>query len=220
MMVCVTLICFGISFAQHSNNEAIKIEKELLATAKKYGDPAVSLNSIYRLITLEGDNSTYKDSLALIYFSGRKYAQCFMVANDVLKRSPKHEGMLEIKAISLEAIGALDKSLEAYQDLFAITKNNYHSYNIAKLQYNMKKYEEAYTTIQTTEKLNDSGKIKVTYNINQNHQQQVELLAAIAYLKGIICLELDKKTEAKQSLEKAIKVQPDFIFAKEQLEKL
>ena len=49
----------------------------------------------------------------------------------------------------------------------------------------MKKYEEAYTTIKKVEALNDAGNIKLIF-INQNHTQQVELLAAIPYLKGLI----------------------------------
>ena len=65
-----------------------------------------------------------------------------------------------------------------------------------------------------------TGKYKITFNINQNHSQQVELLAAISYLKGLISNELNKKDIAKLSFEKAIKIQPDFILAKEHLEAL
>ena len=158
--------------------------------------------------------------LAFIYFSGRKYASCFLMANDVLERNPKDAAMLEIKAISLESLGALDKSMEAFGELFAVTNNNYHGYNLSKLQLSMKKFEDAYATIKKVEVLNDPGKVFVTFSINQTHTQQIELLAAIPYLKGLIEEELNKNDEAKLSYQKAIKIQPEFVLAKEKLDKL
>lgn len=88
------------------------------------------------------------------------------------------------------------------------------------MQYSTKKYDESLKTLQKVEKLNDSGKFKVTFSINQNHTQQVELLAAIYYLKGLDAIELNQKPVAKVSFEKAIKIQPDFILAKDNLDKL
>ena len=137
------------------------------------------------------------------------------MANEVLKRDPKNQGILEIKAISLESLGAIDKSVEVYEELFALSKNNYHGFTLAKIQLQMKKNEEAYKTIQEVENLNDTGKYKVSFSINQNHTQQVELLAAIPYLKGVIEVDLDKVTEAKASFQKALKIQPDFVLAQE-----
>ena len=206
---------FYTGIAQNNNEEAIALEKEIVRFAKNIGDPSVVSVGMYKLIALEGANSTYKDSLAYIYYSSRKYASCFLMANEVLKRDPKNQSILELKAVSLESLGAIDKSVEVYEELFALSKNNYHGYGLAKLQLTMKKYEDAYKTINVVETLNDTGQYKVTFSINQNHTQQVELLAAIPYLKAIIELELDKETEAKASFQKALKIQPDFVLAQE-----
>lgn len=214
----LAVFLFVTGFAQNNNAEAIALEKEIIKSAKKMGDPAVVTSSMYRLIALEGANSTYKDSLAYIYFSSRKYASCFLMANEVLKRDPKNEAVLELKAISLESLGALDKSLEAFQELFDISQNNYHGYNLSKLQLSVKKYEDAYKTIKEVEALNDTGKYKVTFAINKNHTQQIELLAAISYLKALIEEELNRKDEAKANFEKALKIQPEFVLAKEKLD--
>lgn len=216
-IVVVGLIAFN-SFSQGSNTEAIKTEKEVIRNAKAMGDPSVATYSMYKLIALEGANSTYKDSLAYIYFSSRKYGSCFLMANEVLKRDPKNQAILELKAISLESLGAIDKAMESYGELFALSNNNYHGYSLAKLQLAMKKNEEAYATIKKVASLNDSGNYKVTFTINQNHTQQVELLAAIPYLQGLIEEQLEKPAEAKLSYEKALKIQSDFVLAKEKLE--
>lgn len=218
-LVFIGLIGFT-TFGQTGNTDAIKTEKEVIENAKAMGDPSVVTYSMYKLIALEGANSTYKDSLAYIYFSSRKYGSCFLMATEVLKRDPKNEAILELKAISLESLGAIDKAMESYEQLFALSNNNYHGYSASKLQLAMKKYDEAYATIKKVETLNDSGNYKVTFNINQNHTQQVELLAAIPYLKGLIEEKLEKPAEAKLSYEKALKIQTDFVLAKEKLELL
>ena len=72
--------------------------------------------------------------------------------------------------------------------------------------------------IKKIDSFNDEGKYKVTYAINQNHTQQIELLAAIPYLKGLIELQLDNNAGAKLSFAKALKVQPDFVLARENLD--
>lgn len=224
MKILYTLLLLSMTsvsiMAQSSKEEAIALEREVIQTAKRIGDQSVATYSMYKLIALEGQNSTYKDTLTYIYYSSRKYGSCFLMANEVLKRDPKNQGILELKASSLESLGALDKAIEAYSELFALSNNNYHGYNLSKLQLAMNKFDEAYVTIKKVEGLNDTGQVKVNFSINQTHTQQIELLAAIPYLKGLIEEEMEKNPEAKLSFEKALKIQPEFVLAKEKLDKL
>ena len=217
LTLMITVQAFGQSPSQ---SEQLEVEKKIVSLARKVGDMGVVSNSFYRIIALEGENSTYKDSLAYFYFTSRKYAPSFMMAEEALKREPDHLDMLEIKAVSMEALGALDKSSEVYARLFELTRVNFYGYNLAKLQLTMKKSEDAYATIKEVEGLNDTGEFNINFIINQNHTQSVELLAAIPYLKGLIEEDLGKSSEAKISYEKAVKVQPDFVLAKEKLEAL
>ena len=69
--------------------------------------------------------------------------------------------MLEIKAVSLESIGSIDKSAEVYEKLFALTQNNFHGYSLAKLQFGLKSYQEAYKTIQKVEGLMTQAPIRL-----------------------------------------------------------
>ncbi len=218
LLVIIALMFFYVGTSQNDKSEAIRIEKEVLNSARSIGDPAVAVNSLFRLIALEGANSTYKDTLAYIYFTGRKYGPAFMMTTQVLEREPDHLEMLEMNAVSLDALGAFEKSAEVYEKLLEKTKGNFYGYTLSNLYYKMKKYEEAYTVIKNVETLNDEGKYKVTFSINQNHTQQVELIAAIPYLKGLIEIQLKNNAAAKLSFEKAVKIQPDFVLAQENLE--
>lgn len=207
-------------FAQVDKASELELELRVADLAKRVGDPSVVTSTFYRIIALEGENSTFKDSLAYIYFSARKFAPSFLMADEVLQREPDHLEMLEIKAVSLESLGAIDKSAEVYEKLFGLTQNNFHGYSLAKLQFGLKKYQEAYKTIQKVESLNDTGNYKVNFAINQNKTQQVELLGAIPYLKGLIEEELDLKDSAIQSYQKSLTIQPDFILPKNKIEAL
>jgi len=215
-IVLIVSLVFGFSmFAQNESN--IALEKQKLNQSKLFSDTNVLISSMYNIIALEGENSTYKDSLAYVYFNERNYVSCFLVANDVLKRNPDNEQMLEIKAISLESVGALDKAIEAYQALFVKTNNNYHVYKIAGMQLGLKKFDEALLSVKKADQLADTGKIKVAFQVNKNYNQQVALKAAIAYLEGIIFENLEKKKEAKIAFERAVSLFPDFVVAKSKL---
>lgn len=215
-MVClITASVFG-----QVNNEAVAFEKKVLEKAKQYNDISVVKSSMMRLVLLEGENSTYKDSLAFIYFQERAYPSSFIASQEVLKRDPNNVKMLEVQAFSLESIGAYDKAVESFKKLFAKTNNNYYGFSQANLQYVLKDYSGAYATLLQVEKLNDTGNYTVSYAINQTHKQDIELIAAIQYLKGLCAVQLKQNPVAKASFEKALTTQPDFVLAKESLENL
>jgi tetratricopeptide (TPR) repeat protein len=200
-----------------AQTNGIEIEKQKLKQALAYSDKSIAISSMYQLIALEGPQSTYKDSLAYVYFDARNFLSCFLVANDILSYKPENTDLIEISAISLESMGAIDKSAETYASLLAKTNNNYHAYKLAGLQLSLNKLDEAYATIQKADQMADKGNIKVTFQVNQNYNEEVALKAAIAYLEGVISLSLEKEDEAKLCFERAIGIFPNFVLAKNQL---
>lgn len=208
----------AVAVAQTASGVAF--EQQKMRQALEFGDKTVAANAMYSIILLEGPKSVYKDSLAYLYFNDRNFISCFLVTNDILKNNPGNLDLLEMNAISLESMGAAEKAIEAYQNLFAKTNNNYHAYKLAGLQFGMNKNEEAYASIKKADKLPDDGKVKITFQVNKNYNQNVDLKAAIAYLEGIIATNLNKNNEAKISFERAIKLFPEFVLAKTKLDAL
>ncbi len=211
------LACISFYAQEHKDTS---LDKMIMKQALAYGDNTIATNSLYTIIAKEGANSTYKDSLAYVYFNSRKYTSCFMVCTDVLSRDSNKLEILEMQAISLESIGAIDKAAQSYAKLTAKSNNNFHAYKLANLYFSTKKNKEALMAVKKAESLKDSGKIKVTYAINKNHNQQVDLKAAIANLKGLIQFAMKDNTSAKASFENAIALQSDFVFAKENLQSI
>ena len=215
----ITLTAFlAVATIYAQSNTDTTLDKAVLKQALRYADADVAKKSMYEIIAKEGENSTYKDSLAYLYFNGRNFASCFMVSSDILSKDGSKQEILEMQAISLENMGALDKAAQSYAKLTVKSGNNYHAYKLANIYFTMKKFDEAYKAIAKAQELKDSGELKVTYSVNKNYQQQVALLAAISNLKGLIEFEQDKMDLAKASFQKAVELQDDFVLAKENLQ--
>ena len=212
LISCLIFTTFAIGQAN-----SLELEKEKMKQALAFGDKTVATNAMYNIIAAEGAMSTYKDSLAYLYFNSRNYVSCFLVTNDIISRKPENLELLEMNAISLESMGALEKASEAYANLLAKTSNNYHGYKLAGLQFGAKKFDEALVTIKKADQLPDDGAIKVNFQVNKNYNQNVDLKAAIAYLEGMISLGLKKDKEAITAFERAVKVFPDFVLAKSKI---
>lgn len=197
---------------------SIAFEKSKLNIARSYNDDGAIKSTLFNIIALEGPQSTYKDTLAYIYFNKRNYVSCFLVTQDLLKNKPGNLELLEMNAVSLESMGALEKALEAYENIFTKTNNNYQGYKLASVQFRMNKNEAALATIKKADQLPDDGKLIVTFQVNENYNQKIGLKAAIAYLEGLISQSLNKIPEAKLSYERAVTISPDFVLAKSKLE--
>ncbi len=210
------MLAFFSFYAQETKDTSL--DKLVMQQALAYGDNTIATNSLYKIIAKEGPTSTYKDSLAYIYFGSRKYSSCFMVCTDILSRDGSKQDIMEMQAVSLETLGALEKAAQSYAKLVVKSNNNYHAYKLANIYYTLKMNKEALIAIQRAEELKDTGTIKITTPINKNLNQEVSLIAAIANLKGLAQFASDDMDSAKKSFQKAVSLEPDFKLAKENLE--
>lgn len=218
LLYILTFIVTTTVIAQSTNS--ITLEKQKLKQALSYGDDMVAATAMYTIINLEGPQSTYKDSLAYLYFRERNYSSCFLVLNDILKNKPNNLELLKMQAVSLESLGAFGKAIEVYKTLLTTTNDNYFAYKLASLQYALNKFEEAYTSIKKADQLPDNASVQITFQVNKNYSQNINLKASIAYLQGIIELNLEKNNNAKLSFERAVKLFPNFVLAKGKLSNL
>lgn len=215
LLYIFTLIITTSVIAQATSS--LELEKQKLKQALTYGDKSVAANSMFTIISIEGPTSTYKDSLAYLYYNERNFVSCFLVTNDLLTNKPDNMDILEMNAISLESIGALDKAIEKYKILLLKSNDNFHAYKLAGLQLSMNKFDEALVSIKKADQIQDKGTVSVNFQVNKNYNQNVPLKPAISYLQGVIELSLEKKAEAKLSFEKALKLFPEFALVKSKL---
>ena len=183
----------------------------------KYNDFAVARNALYSMIALRPDRLGLKDTLAYLYFNSNNYLQVILLGNEILETNPARSEILELVAVSEQNLGLQKNALESFEKLYALTKDVYHKYNIASLQYMLKRYgecsESLNSILSSTDSLGD-----VTISNNQGESQKVPLKAAAFNMRGVIALEINQIDVARQNFQKALELFPEFTLAKGNLE--
>lgn len=188
------------------------------AALKNYDLPSATV-ALYNMIALKPERSDLQDSLALIYFGSERYAQAYLVGEQILQNNPKRDDMLELVAVSKQNLGMIKESLSDYEKLYNDQKTLFYLYQMATLQYQLKRYGECVASLDQI--IGDPKAEKEKVNIRmQNGNQEVPMKAAAYNVKGICAMELNQPEAAKENFKKALEIYPDFTLAKGNLDNL
>jgi tetratricopeptide (TPR) repeat protein len=168
---------------------------------------------------VEAPTDSLLNQLTLLYYENQKYTSAFLVAQAMLQRNPKNLTMLEVAATSAEAVGILDRSLQYYESLYLLTNNLNTLYKISFIQYDLKRFAECRTNAEILLTKPETETAKVVYNDAQNQQKEYSMKVAVLNLLGMIKLEQGDKEGARKSFQEALAISPDFVLAKQGLEK-
>lgn len=187
--------------------------KKIVTQALILNDVQTAVNSMHHIIALEGEMSTYRDSLAISYFKVGNYVSSHLLATELLKTKPENVQLLEINAISLQSLNAAKEAIQAYELLFTKTSNMAHGYQLAILQFGIKRLAEAQATVMQTLNCDIIDNAVLQFPIDKTKNQNVPLKAAAYNLKGLIAFELKENTSAKEAFNQALKLMPEFAVA-------
>lgn len=212
--ILLTQCLFGQKLTKDDlNNMQWLKHKKIVEQSLAYNDAQTAINSMHYIVALEGEKSTYKDSLAITYFNIGNYLSSHLLSKELLEDKNENIQLLEINAVSLQNLGATKDAIEAYETLFSKTKNMAHGYQLAMLQYGIKRLAEAQNTIQQTIQTEDIEKAYIQFAIDKTKNQNVPLKAAAYNLQGLIAFELKDNASAKQAFDQALKIMPEFALA-------
>lgn len=223
ILVCVLLSLCSLSvFAQNQAKETedYKLNLEVYNKAVRYNDLAVAKDALFKLMVLDPNDISLMDSLAYLYYENQKFISSVMVCKDILAKNPNNLGAIEISALSFQNLGLKDKALAEYESLYLKNNNISTLYQIAFLQYDLKRYQESKTSVDIILSDKELDQLKVVHGTSNNSQQEVPMKASVLNLKGMIDIESGNKAEAKQNFEDAIKLAPEFELPKENLKKV
>ncbi len=204
-----------ISAQKLHKNDLLNLEKNIYKQSVRNYDLETAKNSVYHIMALEGENSTYLDSLAYIYFSQKNFLSYVSVADQILKKEEKLP-ILERKAIALEKLGAIKEAIAVYEKVYAQKKDVQVAYKLAGLQHQLKRTAEAYSTLKSAEQLKFPEKTFLPFpSSEKNKQQRVPFKAAYDNLLAMIAYDLHNYDVSLHYFEEALKVFPDFFVAKQ-----
>ncbi len=204
-----------------TNSMPYKIERAVYNRAIKYNDAGVAVSALYQLCVLQPRNDSLLYALQYFYFNSQDYVSSILVANDVLLLNPKNTGSQEMKAVSLERVGAKEKAIEEYESLYLKNNSNIsYLYKTAALQYEVKRYKESLTNVNILLSKNQADTLKLTFPKNDSVQQQVPMKASLYNLKGMLNEAMGNTSAAKSEYDSALQISPDFYLPKQNLDSL
>jgi hypothetical protein len=224
IIIAVSLSMNGL-FAQKN---AADLHKGVFATAMQHRDIGAAIMAGNYVVTIEGDKSTYLDSLAYLYLAANQIQSCQIVCERILKNEPEKLSIVELKGRCLVSENRVFDAIAAYEMLFKKTNDIAFGFALARLQYTGKRLAEALATANMALKLkaedDKQAKMQVAeVSGNKGQTQPIFIKAAIYNLRGLIIYDLDpnaNKKEAANSFEEALKLEPTYVLAKQNKETL
>ncbi len=200
----------------------LEMQKKIYKKSLQYGDVTMMQQSLFHLIIADADSVNYMKSLAQIYLSTGQNHSAAQTSKYVMKYLPNDTLMTELLAIALQNQGNAKEAIETYTKLLKMKESSYYAFNLAKLQFGIKRFSEAHASINIAESLPSNDTYVRVETIKENEMQNVKLSAAIANLKGLIEYEMGEEyiIPAMKSFEKAVKIDPGFVLAKQNIKSL
>ncbi len=187
--------------------------------AQKYNDIEMTRQALFELLVLNDQDSTVLRTLGELYYNNRQFTSSALVALDFLEKYPDNLIALEMAALSFEQIGLYDRAIEYYKSIWIDTGNIRTLYQIAYLEYSTNKFESALENLNVVEQ-NIGAEETITLNTSAGQTQEVLFKAVVLNLRALIAVGLDRTEEAKNLVNQALELAPDFEGAKRVLESL
>jgi tetratricopeptide (TPR) repeat protein len=212
------LLCmFIFVHAQNSGSLSLSQLRSVYAKSLSISDFGTAISTMYQIMELD-PNPANKDTLCLLYFNANMLTQATILGEEIAKANPDKLLIRQVLAISKQQLGMNVEALSEYEKIYASTHKAEDLYQIASLQYGLKRYGECISNLDRLIAEAENEKKKINVSVYQNQQQEVPISAACYNIKGVIALEVNQPEEAKKMFNKALDIFPDFFLPKRSLE--
>ena len=176
------------------------------------GDVQGVINALTHLNILSPSQAR-KDTLAVLYMNEGKHIQALNTIG--IERNENDSDMaVEVKAISLQVLNQIERSVEHYEELYKRKPNPLVAYELADLKIQLDDLLGATKHI-TFGVANSKSDVMRTYYESQS-QYQVPMKAAFIYLKGLVRFKENKTLNIDAAIEimdEALAIAPSFNLA-------
>ncbi|HLG35790.1 MAG TPA: hypothetical protein VI757_12985 [Bacteroidia bacterium] len=195
-------------------------EISIYSTAMRYGDFDAARYTLYTLMAKHPENISFLDSLIRIYFMTQNWAQCILAGQDYSGRDTTNAAVMEMMAISNSNLSRNKDALDLYEKIYRRTGQLYHAYQVAVHQYIMQRYGECAQMIDIIVNDTVSATELINIDLDKGQGQQVPIRASALNLRGVMLKEINMNEKAKENFEAALKIAPEFVLAKNNLEEM
>lgn len=202
------------------NTQLYKLYQMKYIFARKYNDDVVAKDAMFSMIAMDPSDDSLKLQLSYYYFESGQFASSLFSSGDILGRNPENLDALRINAMSYERMGVKDKAIESYESLYLKTSDIAVLYQVAVLQFDLKRFTECITNLDIIIKDPQAGALKLKFAKSDSEQQDIPMNAAAYNVKGMVYKQQGNIEEAKKNFQKALEIQPDFALVLQNLEEI
>ena len=208
------ILTFSVAYSTYSQSEKSMLThyKEYYNQMRTQGDVQGVINALTHLNILSPSQAR-KDTLAVLYMNEGKHVQALNTIG--IERNENDSDMaVEVKAISLQVLNQIERSVEHYEELYKRKPNPLVAYELADLKIQLDDLLGATKHI-TFVVANSKSDVMRTYYESQS-QYQVPMKAAFIYLKGLVRFKENKTLNIDAAIEimdEALAIAPNFNLA-------
>jgi tetratricopeptide (TPR) repeat protein len=215
--IIITILFFLAISASEAQVPSTAAHKAVFAQSLKAGDIGTAVLAANYIVAADA-NSSYRDSLAILYYNVHNANSAYYWATTVLKGKPADADMLEVKAQCLKNANDPLAAIDAYTELMKLKPLPVYAYELMDLQHSVQRLMECAALAQKTLQEHIDSTIKVAYTVDGKTQKQTKLKAAIYNVYGLALADLKNLPEAKKAFEMALLVDRDYALAQKNLE--
>jgi len=218
MKKIIITICVFVSLTSCNNKSSNSIEsyKKLFDKSMNSKDFPTAIVAAQLILINDSTEVLYADTLPELYAATNNIFACNDAATNALKRNPKSERYLLIKALCAEQLGNMEEQMSIYNQLYAINKKPEYLYRITAAHFGSANFQAVENNLKELDEMAKNSKDSIDFMISESEKQKVPLKAALLNMRAIMAAQKDRDMlSAKKYFEAAIREFPDFIVAKE-----
>lgn len=200
--------------------DTLSRDLKLYKKAMDMGDFNTAIFALNSHLLDDTSEVKWYDSLAVLYLNTNSFLPASSSAMKVLATDSKNERMWELVAVAEQNLGRSEKLLNAYRQLFNLTQSYQYLYQSAAVEFTQGNIEHCSQLIDTIMLSPTLKTDSITIQVNEEMSQNVPLHAAVYNLKAFLKARDGKYADAKRDFETALRIYPDFVLAKRNLQDL
>ncbi|MGJ8736655.1 hypothetical protein [Zobellia laminariae] len=207
----VLLLSISFSAIAQSKSDLQKHYEAFYKEMRIQGDVNGVISALTHLNVIDPSDQR-KDTLAFVYANNNQHMQALNTIG-IEKKATDSDMAVQVKAISLKALGQPKRALEQFEELFKRTPNPYLAYELADLKIQTGANSEAVTNIDYGMA---NAKDDMKYAFYERQQPyEVPLKAAFLHLKALTIYDNNSGDidAAIAKIDEALAIDPNFNLA-------
>lgn len=196
------------------SNGVLFTHQQVFNNALELNDIETALQACHYIVALQGANSPYKDTMAILYHSIGKYRQSLLLGLSLLNQKASNATLLNIIADSYNKMGNVKDAINYQEKLFALMPLASVGFNLLEMQMQMQRNPEAIITGNQLLNTKIDSNMVFYYKDTTNKNLSTPLKAAIYNYLGTAFYKQGDKIRAKIMFTKALEIDDNFLIAR------